>query len=129
MSTSYAGSEAIVKVGSTDIDASGWSADVEVSTYDTTTTADAGWDDVNAGTKKITGSVDFFYNVAKKPTGASIGLSPGTTVALTLYINIDDDEKLTGNALVTKLSFKPKVKEGFPVTFSFQNKGVWTLPS
>ena len=35
---------------------------------------------------------------------------------------------LTGNGLITKLSLKTKVKDGFMVTASFTSKGTWTLP-
>ena len=37
--------------------------------------------------------------------------------------------KLTGKALIKKLSFKGKTKDGFAMTASFVNKGPWTLPT
>lgn len=129
MSTAYSGVNSNVQSGSLDMDASGWSADVEVSTFDSTTTADAGWEDTTAATKKVSGSFDFFYNVAKKPTGATANLTPGSIVTLTLYVNKTISESLVGSALILKLSLKEKVKDGFIVTASFTSKGIWTLPS
>lgn len=129
MSQAYAGSEGNVLIGANDADVQSWSADVDVDTFDSTTTADAGWADTTATLKKISGSFEFFYNKTKKPFG-TLGLVPGTTVAtLTLYINKTDDEKLFGPALITKASIKSKTKEGTTLTCSFVNKGPWTLPS
>ena len=129
MSTAYSGVQANVQSGSLDMDAQDWSADVEVSTFDSTTTADAGWEDTTASTKKVTGSFQFFYNPAKKPTGATANLTPGATPVLTLYVNKTGGDNLTGTALILKLSLKTKVKDGFIVTASFTSKGLWTLPS
>lgn len=111
------------------MDAASWSADHEVNTFDSTTTADAGWDSTTASTQKISGSFDFFYNPSKYPYGTPAGLSPGSTPTLTLYINKTAGNFLTGAALIIKLSFKGKTKEGFLVTASFVNRGPWTLPT
>jgi hypothetical protein len=129
MSQAYSGTKANVKSGSTDMDAGGWSADYEISTFDSTTTADGGWEDETAATQKISGSFDFFYNIAKKPTGSTANLTPGSTPTLTLYVNTVGGDALVGVALVKKLSLKSKVKDGFMVTASFTSKGVWTVPS
>jgi hypothetical protein len=129
MSRAYSGTEANVKSGALDMDAAGWSADVDTSTFDSTTTADAGWEDETVATLKVTGSFDFFYNTAKKPTGSSANLTPGSTPTLTLYVNETGGDNLTGIALIKKLSLKSKVKDGFMVTASFTSKGIWTLPS
>ena len=129
MSTAYSGVESNVLIGATDCDANGWSVDISVNVFDSTTTADLGWDDETGATKRIEGSFDFFYNPTKKPTG-TLTLTPGTVVdVLTLYVNKTDDEKLTGKALIKKLSYKGKVKDGFMCTASFVNKGPWDLPS
>jgi hypothetical protein len=128
MSTAYSGVESNVQVGATDVDAQGWSADVEVSTFDSTTTADGGWEDMSAATKKLSGSFDIFYNSSKKPFG-TLGLTVGSTVTLTLYVNKTAGDALSGSALITKMSLKSKIKDGFTVTCSFTNKGVWTLPT
>lgn len=129
MSTAYSGVEGNVLSGATDLDVSGWNAKHSVNTFDSTTTADAGWDDETAATKRIEFSFDFFYNPDKKPTGGAANLSPGSTVSLTLYINKTADEKLTGTGLIKDLSFKGKTKDGFLCTASGVNKGPWTLPS
>jgi len=130
MSKAYSGVGANVEVGETpvDVDVQGWSADVSVNTFDSTTTADGGWDDETPATKRIEGSFDFFYNKDKRPTGTAVGITPGAVVDLALYVNKTDDEKLEGSALIKKLSLKSKTKEGFLVTASFVGKGVWTLP-
>ncbi len=128
MSQAYSGVEAEAHVGANDLDAQGWTADVEVDTFDSTTTADAGWADTTSATKKVSGTIDFFYNSAKKPF-TTLNMTPGTIIALVLYVNKSAGDNLAGNGLVTKMSLKTKVKDGFIVTASYVNKGVWTLPS
>lgn len=129
MSTAYSGVEANVKVAATDLDVQGWTADVSANTFDTTTTADGGYDDETAGTKRIEWSFDFFYNKNKPPFG-SLALIPGAELAnMTFYVNLTDDIKLQGKGLVKKVSLKTKVKEGFVLTASGVNKGAWTLPT
>jgi hypothetical protein len=128
MSTAYSGTEANVKVAAVDLDVQGWTADVSVSTFDSTTTADGGWEDETATVSKIEWSFDFFYNPSKSP--GSLGIIPGQTLTnMTLYVNLTDDVKLQGNGLVKKLSYKSKVKDGFTVTASGTGKGEWTLPT
>lgn len=127
MSTAISGVLGTVKSGSTDLDVSGFSFDYEVTTFDSTTTADGGWEDETGAAKKISGSFDFFYNVSKKPTGASVNIVPGATP--TLYLQATTGEVFSGLGLIKKLSIKSKVKDGVTVTASFVNKGVWTVPS
>lgn len=131
MSAAFSGEYANVVSGSMDMDAQGWTLDPESNVFDSTTTADAGWDDNTAATSKVSGTFDFFYNVAKKPTGASAALTPGSAPTLTLYPNKSaySSETFSGKALITKLSLKSKVKDGFMVTASFVSKGAWTYPS
>ncbi len=129
MSTAYSGVNANVLSGTLDVDAQGWSADVTVNTFDSTTTADLGWDDETSATSRVEGSFDFFYNPAKAPFGGSANLSPGSTPSMTLYVNKPASIALTGTGLIKKVSLKSKVKDGFLLTASFVNKGPWTLPS
>ena len=131
MSAAFSGANANVLVGTEDVDATNWSLDPEINSFDSTSTADAGWDDETAATSKASGSFDFFYNVAKKPTGAIGGLTPGATPILYFYPDkaVYSGEVFTGKALITKLSLKSKVKDGFIVTASFKSKGQWTYPS
>jgi hypothetical protein len=129
MSTAYSGVEANVKVGATDLDVQGWSADYSVSTFDSTTTADGGWDDETAASKRLEWNFDCFYNSSKDPFG-TLGLHAGATLAnMNLYVNLTDDVKLAGTGLVKKVSIKGKVKEGLVLTVSGVNKGAWTLPT
>ena len=96
MSQNYSGVEGNVLVGANDVDTMGWEADVEVNTYDSTTTADAGWDDTSAATSKASGSFDILYNKAKPPFG-TLALVQGTIITLlTLYINKADGVAITG---------------------------------
>jgi hypothetical protein len=44
-------------------------------------------------------------------------------------VNKTAGDALSGSALITKMSLKSKIKDGFTVTCSFTNKGVWTLPT
>ena len=132
MATSaFSGAYANVVSGSTDMAASGWTLDPEANTFDGTTTADLGWDNNFAATSKASGTFDFFYNPTVRPTGSSAGLTPGLTATLTLYVNksLYPSETFSGSALITKLSLKSKVKDGFMVTASFVSKGAWTYPS
>jgi len=127
MSSAFSGILGTVKSGAVDIDVEGWSADYEIGEADTTTTADGGWEDSIGCHKKFSGSFDFLYNPAKKPTGASANLTPGSTPTLTLQATTG--EVFSGVALITKLSLKSKVKDAFRVTASFRNRGPWTCPS
>ena len=127
MSIALSGVNGKVRAGVTDMDVSGWTIDPEVETFDSTTTADAGWESTTAAAKKISGSFDFFYNVSKKPTGATAGLTPGNTVALAL--DVQSGETYSGNALITKLAIKSKAKESITITASFKNVGAWVYPS
>lgn len=129
MSAALSGVHANVFSGSLDMDASGWTADYEVDCFDSTTTADGGWDDETAATQKISGSFDILYNPLKKPTGATAGLLPGSTPTLTLWVVNPGGDSYTGKALIKKLSLKSKVKDGFLVTATWVNKGPWTVPS
>jgi hypothetical protein len=128
MSQAYSGVQGNILISGNDVDAQGWSADVEANSFDSTTTADGGWDDETGSTSKISGSFDFFYNKAKPPFG-SLGVTPNTVAILKLYVHLSDGNFLTGSALIKKVSFKTKVKEGFVLTASFMGKGIWTLPS
>jgi hypothetical protein len=131
MSAAFSGAYSNVQSGTLDMDTQGWSADPEINTFDSTTTADAGWDDTTGATSKISGSFDFLWNPSKKPSGATAALTPGATPTLTLYVNklLNPGDILTGKALITKLSLKAKVKDGFTVTVSFTSKGAWVYPS
>src|SRR3954466_14876364 len=101
MSAAFSGQAGNVTSGATDMDVTGWSADVEVNTIDTSTTAEAGWEDAIYGLKKVTGSFDFFYNTAKRPTGAGAGLTPGATSYPTLTLQLTTGEVMTGSAMIT----------------------------
>jgi len=127
MSAAISGVLGTVKAGAVDLDVQGWSLDIEIDTFDTTTTADGGWADETGACKKASGSFDFFYNMSKKPTGASANLVPGAITTLTLQVTTG--ETFGGPALIKKLSLKTKVKEGFVCTASFANKGVWIYPT
>jgi hypothetical protein len=109
-----------------------WDADVEIKELDTSTTADAGWESAIGGLKKVSGSFKFLYRAPpNNPSGATAGISSGSTPTLTLYINktLLSTEYLTGQALITKLSYKIAVAGVAEVTASFRNRGPWTLPS
>jgi hypothetical protein len=131
MSTAISGANGTVHVGSANADVSGATVDIEVGGFDTTTTADLGWEDETGTQKKLTFSFDFFYNVAKKPTGGTLTLTPGTVATVTIYVDEVNQpgEVFTGSGLIKKLSIKSKVKDGWMITASGRNKGPWTLPS
>jgi hypothetical protein len=128
MSQGYSGYEGNVFAGAVDTDVQEWTADVEVNTWDSTTTADGGWDDTSPATSKASGAFDILYNPSKTPFG-TLGLSKGSIVALQLYINKPAGVMLSGSALITKNSIKSATKDGIKVAISWVNKGAWTLPS
>ena len=127
-SVAYSGIQSNVLSGALDMDCATWKAVHKINTFDMTTTADAGWDNIGSSTQNITGSFDFFYNPAKYPYGTA-NLGPGSTPTLKLYVNQAAGNFLTGTALILELSFGIQTKDGFKVTASFQNKGPWTLPT
>lgn len=127
MSQSYSGLDGTVTAAGTDMDVTGFTADVEQATYDSTTTGDAGWEDVGYATQKVSGSFDFFFNTSKNPYAAPQSMLNRTPVALVLAHG--GGKTLSGNAAVTKLSVKSATKEGITMTASFTSKGVWTLPT
>lgn len=129
MSQAYSGVQANIIVGATDLDVQGWNADVIANTFDSTTTADLGWDDETPATKRIEWTFDFFYAKTKPPFG-TLGLVPGSVLSnMNMYINKDDDIKMVGTGLVKKVSLKVKVKDGFILTASGMSKGPWVLPT
>lgn len=130
MSTAYSGVDGTVTAQSTDMDVSGFSADVEAEELDTTTTADAGWEDAIDGVKKVSGTFDFLWNPSKNPFSTIIALMPGGGTYPTLTLKLSTGETLSGVAKINKLSVKSAVK-GQPKTFTatFRSKGAWTLPS
>ncbi|MDG3003250.1 hypothetical protein [Paludisphaera mucosa] len=135
MSKGYSGVDGKVLIGAVDCDVMGWSADVGNNTWDSTTTGDAGWDDVSASTSNVKGSFDMLYSSDKpalEPTSATppgVGVRQGKTVAvLHLNINETDGVELSGAALLTKISIKSQVKGGTILTVSFESKGAWVLP-
>lgn len=129
MGFAFNGQNGTVTAGAVDMDVTGWGADVEVNTIDTSTTAEQGWEDAIYGLKKVTGSFDFFYNPSKRPTGAGAGLTPGAATYPTLTLQATTGEVFTGQAMITKLSIKSKVKDATAITASFTSKGIWTLPT
>ncbi len=129
MSTAISGFKGKVLSGSTDMDVSGYSYEFDNGGFDSTTTADAGWEDTNNGSNKISGSFDYFFNPAKNPWGAVANLAPNSTTYPTLKLYCDDDKFATGLAKITKQSVKSATKEGITMTASFVSKGVWSLPT
>lgn len=127
MSTAFSGIIGIVTAGGTDMDVSGWSADVEQTTFDATTTGDAGWQSVKPAIKKVSGSFDFFFATAKNPYSGASSMFSGVPVALAL--TTATGKTLSGNAIVNKLSHKSDVKDGIKMTASFDSDGAWTLPT
>lgn len=128
MSQGYSGYGGVVTANGTDCQVQGWSADPETNTWDSTTTADGGWDDISPGTQKVTGSFDVLYNPSSTPFGG-LGLKPQAVVPLVLYINQAAGKSLSGSALIIKPSIKSRTKEGITLTISFSSKGEWTFPT
>jgi hypothetical protein len=92
----FAGVLGIVKSGAVDMDIQSWSADVEVGVIDSTTTSDGGWESAIGAANKISGSFTAFYDVTKKPTGATANLMVGSRPTLTLQLTTG--ETIVGGA-------------------------------
>src|SRR5579864_5221095 len=106
MSSALSGVHANVFAGALDLDCGGWQADYETTTFDSTTTADLGWEDETSATLKFSGSFDFFYNVLKKPTAITTNIFPSATPTLTLWVNNPGGDSFSGKGLIKKLSIK-----------------------
>lgn len=131
MSYAISGIDSKIVSESTDMDVQSGSFDIETSDIDSTTTADAGWEDSIDGPKKVSGSFDFFWNPSKSPFSSVTKLMPGrsATIFPTLKLYLDSSNFATGVARIQKLSKKGAVKEGLMFTATFTSKGVWTLPN
>lgn len=130
MSTAYSGIDGTVLSQSTDMDVTGWSADVEAEEIDTTTTADAGWEDAINGCKKVSGSFDFLWNPSKNPFNSVIAMMPGSGLYPTLTLKLSTGQTLSGTAMIQKLSLKSAVKgQAKTITATFRSKGAWSVPS
>jgi hypothetical protein len=122
----YSGFEGKVYTGAVDMDVTEWSADIEITEIDITTTADAGFENTLEGPTKISGKFTVFYTATKNPFDAAQSLAPGDTPTLTLHTGGGDT--LSGLALITKVMIKSAVKEAVSIEVNFRNKGVWVLP-
>lgn len=127
MGQAYSGQDGQVVAGSTNMDVSGFEAEVTSAEVDTTVTTDGGWSDTDGWVKTVTGSFDFFYQPSKSPLKASPGLVPGSTVELTLKCTTTD--ALVGNAYIQSVRITSKTKDAVRGTCRFTSKGAWTLPS
>jgi hypothetical protein len=128
LSQAYSGVNANVLSATVDVDIQSYTLDYDAKTFDSTTTADGGWEDETSATQKITFSFDFFWNPTKSPNGV-LGLKPGSTPALQFYVNKPANIQFTGNGQIKKWSVKSKVEDGVLMTASGVNKGVWTVPA
>jgi hypothetical protein len=122
----YSGFEGKVFSGATDMDVSEWSADIEITEIDVTTTAGNGFEQTLTGPTKISGKFTVFYTTEKNPFGVTAGLTPGESV--TLHLHTGGGDELTGLALITKAMIKSAVKEAVSVELNFRNDGPWTYP-
>lgn len=135
MSKAYSGVSGTVSSNGTDLAVTGFSADVETTEVDTTTTADAGWEDAISSTTKVSGSFDFFWRPDVDPFNSVLGLMPGaqalgiTATYPALVLKLDTSNSLSGTALITKLSVKSEVKGAKQLTASFRSKGAWVVPT
>src|SRR4051812_33331210 len=103
----YSGKDGKVLSGTTDMDVTGWSADVEAANWEKSTTADAGWTNKGGGLKSVKGSFDAFYSLTKKPFGVLASLIPGTDPGPTLKLKVGSTgDELTGPAIIEKISLK-----------------------
>jgi hypothetical protein len=129
VSQAVTGQDGTVLSGSTDMDVTGFTADIEVGDVETSTTAEQGWEDSIDGLKKVTGSFDFLYNPAKSPFSALANLLPGSGTYPVLTLRATSGQLYHGTARVSKLSLKSEVKDAKKFTATFTSKGAWTFPS
>jgi len=118
----FSGKTGKVKVGQNYVaDVTKWSATHKsnVTTYGSSDSQ--GWKLAVAGIEELTGDFE-----AKLPAAAStIPVSIGTSVGLVLETG---NLKLSGNAMITEISYEVDIDSGSPVGFkaSFVSDGPWT---
>lgn len=129
MSTAYSGYDGVVMSGGTDLEVKEYTLSAKTSSIDITTTSDAGYTNSLPGPVQVTGKCTFFYDEAKRPTGALVGLMPGATTDPVLKFFVGGGDFITGTARITGLNWKSGVKDAIEVEAEFENKGPWTFPS
>jgi hypothetical protein len=130
MSTAYSGVDGTCFMGSIDMDVRGYSAEVSDDGFDATTTADAGWEDTLDSTRKVTGTVDIFFNASKNFFAApTLLFSRSPNVYPTLKLNVGGTKFLQGSAKLKNGQFKSATKDGITLSFNFTSRGAWALPT
>lgn len=137
MSKALSGYGGNVKNDAVDCDVQGWAATFAANTWDSTTTADEGWDHTSTSTRNVKGTFDFLWNPDKQPhvptdeaEDPGLGLYEGAVVPkLKLYVDAGTAALFyQGGAVITQVAIKSVTKAGITITASFENRGKWYRP-
>jgi hypothetical protein len=100
-----------------------WQASAKVDELDSTTGADAGYANFDAGVKELTVTIQFYFDVA---SGVAADLAEGTVLTnLKLYRDLSDTNPAftLASALVTQFEQKGEVRGKIECTATVKNKG------
>lgn len=125
----FNGNFGIVKIGSRTLCVTGWTANVEAESLDSTGTCDSGYRAKTAGLKQATGSVRLNIDDQDSPLGGSPAIAEGEFVALYLYWTATAIALTIPTALVTSIGLQSDVGTVTPLTFNFESSGSYTLSS
>lgn len=133
----------VITISATDTEFSMRSVDFthEAASDETTSSADDGWFNAIPGTRKVSGTITFVYDLANKPAASPYALKVATTAAMKLQINghlasnlvsgdITTPDTYAGNALISNFKMKPGPASNGPLECSldFVSRGAWTGP-
>lgn len=120
----YSGKNGKVKIGSSYLaDVTKWSAEHKANVATFGSSDSNGWKKAVAGVEELTGDIE-----AKLTASLSAApIAVGTSLALDLETG-SGNLQLTGNAIVTSISYEVDIDNGEPVGLkaSFQSDGAWT---
>lgn len=137
MSKVYKGKDGKVLVGTarTSCPVTGFKVKVSANNFDTTSTADEGWDDVESSTLNASGTFEFFYpeDADVDPLNdTKLNLRPGVDVPVELVVKPGatpaQDVKLMGLAKITDFDCTHTTKGGYACVVTFKSRGKWYLP-
>jgi len=125
----FNGNLGIVKIGTRTLCVTGWTANVETESLDSTGTCDAGYRARTAGLSQATGSVRINLDDTDSPLGGSPAIAPGSTVALYLYWNATAIALTVPVAYIPSVGLESAVGAITTLTFNFESSGSYTLSS
>lgn len=133
LTVAYSGVDGKVISDGTDMDVKQYDVKVADPGFEASTTAGEGWTDKLDALRTVSGSFDFFFNVAKNPFGAVMKwFTRGPNKYPLLIFQLGGSEvgtpAMSGMAKILEVTVKSVVTEGITFTATFESRGTWTLP-